>query len=369
MKKGFALALALVLLLSLTACGGTDPPAGSGNRLLEDLQSAIDGNSGESTGGAQAQAFENQIALSIDKTNYDKKERIEVTMDFGDVDKDNAVIVIVNSDMAHGELTPAEGKCEEYRWLSDFSEIPFYLSAPNKDGLFDVRVYAAGIGEELASVSFVVGNATLPTQPAVPPTEPPKDGGKLTKAFFNPPNMGYIKLTEKEDGEDYRNVTVGLLDGNYSLITEEIWDGGRIERNHDSAETKTAYVMGGDGVWYINQDYDGTLTEDKIVRELTVWLDTFYEETTHDGYSLYIKDHYIGTETLCNVVCDIYEIKDNGFGVYKKFWIDPSNGATLKYIEKGDGRDYEFELTQYSLLGPLWNNNLRPEPYSSARRP
>lgn len=59
----------------------------------------------------------------------------------------------------------------------------------------------------------------------------------------------------------------------------------------------------------------------------------------------------------------------NGFGVYKKFWIDPQNGATLKYIEKGDGKDYEFELTQYSLLGPLWNNALRPEPYSSARRP
>ena len=75
---------------------------------------------------------------------------------------------------------------------------------------------------------------------------------------------------------------------------------------------------------------------------------------------LRIKTHYVGMETLCNVACDVYEIKDNGFGVYKKFWIDPQNGATLKYIEKGDGKDYEFELTQYSLLGPLWNNALRP---------
>ena len=86
-------------------------------------------------------------------------------------------------------------------------------------------------------------------------------------------------------------------------------------------------------------------------------------------YSLRIKTHYVGMETLCNVACDVYEIKDNGFGVYKKFWIDPQNGATLKYIEKGDGKDYEFELTQYSLLGPLWNNALRAEPYSSTRRP
>ncbi len=195
------------------------------------------------------------------------------------------------------------------------------------------------------------------------------NGGKLTEAFFNPPNAGYLKLTEKEDGEIYRHVTVALLDGNYSLMTENVWDGGRIEKEHTSAETKTHYVGGDDGVWYINQDYDGTLTEDKLVRELTVWLDTFYEETEHDGYSLRIKTHYVGMETLCNVACDVYEIKDNGFGVYKKFWIDPQNGATLKYIEKGDGKDYEFELTQYSLLGPLWNNALRAEPYSSARRP
>ncbi len=111
-------------------------------------------------------------------------------------------------------------------------------------------------------------------------------------------------------------------------MTENVWDGGRIEKEHTSAETKTHYVGGDDGVWYINQDYDGTLTEDKLVRELTVWLDTFYEETEHDGYSLRIKTHYVGMETLCNVACDVYEIKDNGFGVYK------NSGLTLKTVPR-----------------------------------
>lgn len=152
MKKGIALLLTFTLLFSLAGCGlfdkkpaETSDPAGT-----------------PSGGGTQVQEFENKIALSIDKTKYDKEESIAVTMDFSDVDKDNAVIVIVNADMAHGELTPAEDKCEEHRWISDFSEIPFYMSAPNKDGLFDVRVYATGNGEELASVSFAVGNATVP---------------------------------------------------------------------------------------------------------------------------------------------------------------------------------------------------------------
>ena len=85
-------------------------------------------------------------------------------MNFEDIDQDNAVIVIVNSDTPHGKLTPAEEDCEEYRWISDFSEIPFFLWAPDKDGLFDVRVYSTSNGEELASVSFAAGNATLPQQ-------------------------------------------------------------------------------------------------------------------------------------------------------------------------------------------------------------
>ena len=235
MKKGFALALALVLLLSLPACGGKDPPAGSDNRLLEDLQSAIGGNSGEGTGGAQAQTFENQIALSIDKTNYDKKERIEVTMDFGDVDKDNAVIVIVNSDMAHGELTPAEGKCEEYRWLSDFSEIPFYLSAPDQDGLFDVRVYATGNGEELASVSFVVGSA-VQGKPESKPTE--TEGSRwftdevlaeMKLTGFTQPE-GFEVLTDEElpdhmEDDPYCRVLKGASDGEeYYPVVEKAWN-------------------------------------------------------------------------------------------------------------------------------------------------
>lgn len=363
MKRGFALTLSLVLLLSLTACGGTDPPAGSGNRLLEDLQSAIGGNSGGGTGGAQAQAFENQIALSIDKTNYDKEESIEVTMDFGDVDKDNAVIVIVNSDMAHGELTPAEGKCEEYRRISDFSEIPFYLSAPDKEGLYDVRVYATGNGEELASVSFVVGNATQPTQPTVPPTEPPKDGGSVKKAFFNPPKAIYMVVREGGSAATEGTCTYALLDGNYSYAVN--FDG---RFDHTSAEVKTHYCRYGDGWRIDNGDGHGygEVPEEELTYEMTQHLDTFYHDAELNGYYNNISKYYVGTETICYRNCWVYEIEKEPYtGEYKKFWIDPENGATLKYVKREDGKDgeitYEFEVTQYNLLGPIWNSNMRPD--------
>lgn len=368
MKKGFALALALVLLLSLTACtqgadpGGKDPPAGSGNRLLEDLQSAIGGNSGEGTGGAQAQAFENQIALSIDKTNYDKGESVEVTLDFGDVDKDNAVIVIVNSELSHGGLTPAEDKCEEYRWLSDFSETPFYLSAPDQDGLFDVRVYATGIGEELVSLSFVVGNATQPTQPTVPPTEPPKDGGSVKKAFFHPPKAIYMVVRVGGSKATEGTYSYALLDGNYSYTLNP--DGIFF---HTSAEVKTNYCPYGDG-WAIDNDsYEyGQVPEEYLVYEMTAYLDTFYDDAEAYSYSNNISKYYVGTETICYRNCWVYEIEREPYtGEYKKFWIDPENGATLKYIKREDGKDgeitYEFEVTQYNLLGPIWNSKMRPD--------
>ena len=66
-------------------------------------------------------------------------------------------------------------------------------------------------------------------------------------------------------------------------------------------------------------------------------------------------------KTICYRNCYVYEIKDDGYGVYKKFWIDPENGATLKYVEREDDETtYEFEVTQYNLLGPVWTDKMRP---------
>ncbi len=161
MKRTLAFATACALVLCLAGCGIIK------EKIPEAILDAVEqgeqpaASQSPSVGG-EAEQIENRIAISIDNTKYGKGERIEVTMNFADVDQDNAVIVIVQSDMPHGQLTPTEEDCEELRWLSDFSEIPFYLWAPEKDGLFDVRVYSSGNGEELASITIAVGSAVLP---------------------------------------------------------------------------------------------------------------------------------------------------------------------------------------------------------------
>lgn len=291
-------------------------------------------------------------------------------MSFDDVDKDNAVIVIVNSDLAHGKLTPAEEKCEEYRWIADFSEIPFFLFAPDKDGLFDVRVYAASeSGEELASVSFAVRNATLPTQSTTPdpPADPPKDGSSVKTAFFSPPKAIYMDVRVGVSTATEGIYSFALLDGNYSYTLNP--DGIFF---HISAEAKTEYCPYDDG-WAINNDsYEyGQVPEENLTYEMTAYLDTFYHDAETNGYYNNISKYYVGTETVCYRDCYVYEINDDGYGAYKKFWIDPENGATLKYIERRDGKDseisHEFEVTQYNLLGPIWNSSMRPD-YASVTK-
>jgi len=200
MKKLLMILLVLTMLLSLAACGANAPAGGSevsgGDNAAESPQN-IDPPADE-----QPEAFENRLDLSLDKTHYEREERIEVTMDFADVDQDNAVIVTVGSDMPHGQTTPSEENCAEYRWLADFSEIPFYLWAPDKDGLFDVRVYSGSDGgEELASVTVAVGSAELSqaTGAAAGPQGASGQGGQVGGDSW--PAISYLKDTDKYMGD------------------------------------------------------------------------------------------------------------------------------------------------------------------------
>ena len=345
MKKGITILLTFVFLLSLAGCG-----------LLNKTPSGTADPESKPTGGSQAETFENKITLSIDKTKYDKEERIEVTMNFADVNKDSAVIVIVSSDLPHGKTAPKEEAAEEYRWLADFSEIPFFLWAPDKDGMFDVRVYTGVEGEELASATFAVGSATLPSGTG---TTPPKDGASVKKAYFNPPKAIYMDVRVGGSTATEGIYSFALLDGNYSYTLNS--DGVFF---HTSAEVKTHYCPYGDGWRIDNSDgYGfGQVPEEDLIYEMTDYLDTFYQDAESSGYYNNISKYYVGTETVCYRECYVYEIKDDGHGVYKKFWIDPENGATLKYTERENGETkYEFEVTQYNLLGPVWTATMRPD--------
>lgn len=168
MKKIFALLLAAVMVLSLAACGEKTPSSSNDTpNTQKPSQNSTDTAPSDNGGTTANTEIENKVDLSLDKSTYEIDEHIAVTLDFSKLNQDAAIIVVVNSDTEHGKAVPYDDDkaWAEYRWLADFSEVPFYLYPQNTgNGLYDVRVYAdAESGEELASITIAVGNATLPT--------------------------------------------------------------------------------------------------------------------------------------------------------------------------------------------------------------
>lgn len=154
MKKLFALLLTLLLCMPLFGCKGKSEAAPSA--AGEPSSAPIE----------KPQEIENQVALSLDKSAYEPDESIAVTLDFTKLNQDTAVIVVVPCETQHGKAVDYNDDTTwvEYRWLSDFSEVPFYLYPyDTQSGLYDVRVYAdAESGEELASITVAFGDASLP---------------------------------------------------------------------------------------------------------------------------------------------------------------------------------------------------------------
>ena len=157
MKKLIALLLALALLAA-AGCSmlngvlsRAEEPAGQAGGQSSQPQ-AVE----PAQGAPDAAQIENKADLSLDKAAFDQGERIEVTLNFSKLNQDTAVIMIVSSDTPHDPSVSVqtEGVHREYRYLSDFSELPFYMWAPEENGLFDVRVYSSyENGEELACAS------------------------------------------------------------------------------------------------------------------------------------------------------------------------------------------------------------------------
>lgn len=175
MRKLSALLLTFILLLSLAACGGSGSGTpSSGTDTPGTGESTVPGQS-----STQTADIENKVGLSLDADHYEQNGTISVTLNFNKLNQAQAVIVIVSADTAHNTSVPTYDTAEELRYLSDFSELPFYLFAPiDKDGLFDVRVYANDTdGEELASVTIAVGSARLPDADE---TQGTPDGGNST---------------------------------------------------------------------------------------------------------------------------------------------------------------------------------------------
>ena len=171
MNKRLVFLLVTAMILSFTACSkrnDSEAPDQSKSDIIQEeaIQDSLASNETDTSEGNEAE-IENQIDLSLDDTHYETDAQIAVTLDFNKLNQDQAIIVVVSSDTEHNKTISYDNDASwiEYRWLSDFSELPFYLFPENmSNGLYDVRVYAdAESGTELASITMAVGSAVLPT--------------------------------------------------------------------------------------------------------------------------------------------------------------------------------------------------------------
>ncbi len=70
-----------------------------------------------------------------------------------------------------------------------------------------------------------------------------------------------------------------------------------------------------------------------------------------------LTEFYAGQETLLDVDCWVFD--SNGWNnIYAKFWVDPSNGCTLK--KAGTTTDTVIEVTRYDLSYTEWDSSFLP---------
>ncbi len=73
-----------------------------------------------------------------------------------------------------------------------------------------------------------------------------------------------------------------------------------------------------------------------------------------------LNEYYVGTEKVNGIDCWVFDSKGLNT-ITMKYWIDPSNGCCLKYMDTEDG-DYAI-VTEYNLNYTEWTDNLAPASY------
>ena len=73
-----------------------------------------------------------------------------------------------------------------------------------------------------------------------------------------------------------------------------------------------------------------------------------------------LAEYYVGTEKVAGVNCWVFDSKGLN-AIYLKFWVDPSNGCCLKYMDTETGGSGEYSMvTEYNLNYTAWTDNLAP---------
>jgi len=180
---------------------------------------------------------------------------------------------------------------------------------------------------------------------------------------YNPPTDNYfVKYTLVEDGRTETFYTARIGKG-YSCT----WDGANNYVSHFDYENNKTYMRDSDGTWYGDSDYSEYGLDDygDNIGPLSAMDDNLMYYIRMFGFEDRLDEYYVGTEKVAGINCWVFDSKGIN-ALYMKFWVDPSNGCTLKYLGyEGSEIGYVYEVTEYNLNYKQWTENLKPDNYDT----
>ena len=193
-----------------------------------------------------------------------------------------------------------------------------------------------------------------------------KDEEIVINYAYNPPQNNYYLRTEDEDGTVE---AVGRID---SIFAQHYSDDFTFFYLYYSDETRMQYEYDtSKQIWqmYMDSRPDAEDSYEEFQKYKTsngadtgMVIDLF--ETIFMRYfrqygldESRLVEYYIGTETVLGVECWVFDAKGLN-GIEGKYWVDPSNGCTLKLVDEyGD----VSALTHYNLNYTEWSSDLMPQ--------
>jgi len=194
-----------------------------------------------------------------------------------------------------------------------------------------------------------------------------KDEEIVINYAYNPPQNNYYLRTEDENG------TVEAV-GRIDSIFAQHYSGDFTYYQYYSDETKMHYEYDtSKQLWQMYMDskndaensykefQDGRAsnaanhdTEMVIAQFETIFMRYFRQYGLDESR---LVEYYVGTDTVLGVECWVFDGKGLN-GIDDKYWVDPSNGCTLK-VESKDGS--VWQLTHYDLDYTEWSSDLIPQ--------
>lgn len=191
-------------------------------------------------------------------------------------------------------------------------------------------------------------------------------GGQKTKKFsgnyeYKPPTNNYY--VEAKDIKDEKEITItARIDKQFTLLEKDSDDYEYMY--HANEENKKIYTKY-EGKWYIdsNSSYDEYEENEEVIEPFNAMEEYFMRYFRAYGYeNEKLEEYYVGNEKVAEVDCWVFDSKGLN-AVYMKFWVNPSNGTVLKYLntESETGK----EVTKMDLNYKKWTDDLAPASYDN----